>query len=111
MSTVHPEGYRIPRGVRKSSAEGRLPFLPRSLQLFTTVTPLEPKSRLLPRRKRAACIVAPRGTNPSTHSEILGALEMNEDGKTVVSAPRVGVVSNFGLNRAIAQWCRLGPLR
>lgn len=37
------------------------------------------------------------------HSEFLRALEMNEDGKTVVSAPRVAVVSNFGLNRTIAQ--------
>jgi len=41
MLIGHPEGYRIRRGGRKSSAGGRSPFLSRSLQLFTTVAPLE----------------------------------------------------------------------
>jgi len=54
MSTEHPEGYRIPRGGRKSSAVGRSPFLPRfSPRLSNTVTLLKYKGKLLARNKRA----------------------------------------------------------
>jgi len=82
MLTEHPEGYRIPQGGRKNSAEGRSPFLSRSL-FFTTVAPLKYS---FPTRSVQRCIVVgtftlPRRTSPSAHREFSGALEMGEGGE------------------------------